>query len=191
MIIRENTRDRLLTCALRLFALHSFAGTSLQMIADNLGVTKAAIYHHFKTRDDILTAVLKPALEELRDLITAAEAHRTPHARADALLVGFVDMTVRHRELIGIIGIDPGVAHALSTHPDIAELFGKPLTLLAAAEPSPAGEINASLALSGIACTASSPMLTHLDDETLRDHLLAAGRRLLGLRAPRKTPLPL
>ncbi|MBB5873762.1 AcrR family transcriptional regulator [Allocatelliglobosispora scoriae] len=187
MITRENTRDRLLNCALRLFTLHSFAGTSLQMIADNLGVTKAAIYHHFKTRDDILTAVLQPALEELRDLIAYAESLRTPHARADALLVGFVDMTVRHRELIGIVGTDPGVGHALSTHPDIAELFGKPLTLLAAADPGPAGEVNASLALSGIACTASSPMLTHLDDATLRDHLLAAGRRLLGLRAPRRT----
>lgn len=182
-----NTKDRLLNAALRLFAMHSFAGTSLQMIADHLGVTKAAIYHHFKTRDDILTAVVQPALEELREVITKAEAQRTPAARTDALLVGFVDMTVRHRKLIGMVGTDPGVIHALSTHPDIADLFGKPLILLAGNEPSPTGEINASLVLSGIACTASSPLLMHVDDDTLRDQLLTSTRRLLGLRHRRLT----
>jgi hypothetical protein len=81
------------------------------------------------------------------------------------------------------MGTDPGVAHALSTHPDIVELFGRPLEILSSAEASPAGEINASLVLSGIACTASSPLLTHIDDETLREHLLTSSRRLLGLRA--------
>jgi AcrR family transcriptional regulator len=186
-----NTRDRLLRTALRLFNLHSFAGTSLQMIADNLGVTKAAIYHHFKTRDEILTAVLKPALQELREVIARAEAQRGPAARVDALLVGFVDMTVRHRTLIGMIGTDPGVIHALDTHPDIAELFQKPLTLLAGMEESPAGEINASFVLSGIAVTASSPLLAHVDDESLRDQLLASARRLLGLRPRRPSALAL
>jgi AcrR family transcriptional regulator len=177
-----NTRERLLNAALRLFAIHSFAGTSLQMIANNLGVTKAAIYHHFKTRDDILTAVVQPALQELRELIAKAEAQRTAHARVDALLSGFVDITVRHRALIGIVGTDPGVAHALSTHPDIAELFGRPMEILSSSEASPAGEINASLVLSGIACTASSPLLTHIDDQALRDQLLTSARRLFGLR---------
>lgn len=185
-----NTRERLLNAALRLFAMHSFAGTSLQMIADHLGVTKAAVYHHFRTRDDILTAVVQPALLELRELIDKAEAQRTPSARMDVLLTGFVDMAVRHRKLIAMIGMDPGVNHALGTHPDIVELFGKPLSLLAGNEPSPGGEINASLVLSGIACTASSPLLTHVDDDTLREQLLTSCRRLLGLRPRRLTMAP-
>jgi hypothetical protein len=50
--------------------------------------------------------------------------------------------------------------------------------------PSPGGEINASLVLGRIACTASSPLLTHVDDETLRDQLLISTRRLFGLRPP-------
>jgi AcrR family transcriptional regulator len=184
----ENTRDRLLHEALRLFALHSFAGTSLQMIADNLGVTKAAIYHHFKTRDEILTAVVAPALDELRALIEAAQAQRGASAQADKLLTGFVELTVRHRSLIAMIGTDPGVTHALTAHhEELGVLFGRPMELLRGVNSSAAGEVNASLALSGIACTASSPLLAHLDDDTLRQHLLAAGRRILGLR-PRPTP---
>jgi Bacterial regulatory proteins, tetR family len=38
----------------------SFAGTSLQMIADDIGFTKAAIYHHFPIREQTLLAVLEP-----------------------------------------------------------------------------------------------------------------------------------
>jgi AcrR family transcriptional regulator len=182
----ENTRDRLLHEALRLFALHSFAGTSLQMIADNLGVTKAAIYHHFKTRDEILTAVVAPALTELRELIAAAAAQRGASAQADKLLTGFVDLTVRHRTLIAMIGTDPGVTHALNSHhEELGVLFSQPMEVLRDLNPTAAGEVNASLALGGIASTASSPLLAHLDDDTLRQHLLSAGRRILGLR-PRR-----
>jgi AcrR family transcriptional regulator len=63
--LTEGTRARLLESALNLFAINSFAGTSLQMIADNVGVTKAAVYHHFKTRDEILAAVIEPAVVEV------------------------------------------------------------------------------------------------------------------------------
>jgi len=51
-----DTRTRLIDVAVALFTRHSFAGTSLQMIADELGFTKAAIYHHFRTREQLLAA---------------------------------------------------------------------------------------------------------------------------------------
>jgi AcrR family transcriptional regulator len=180
----ERTRQRLLDEACRLFAMHSFAGTSLQMIADTLGVTKAAIYHHFKTRDEILTAVIQPAIEELRGLIAVAKTQRTPSARAEAMLAGMVDLTVKHRALIGMIGTDPGVTSALQSHPDIVELIHAP-TVLMRLDDSAEAEINATVALAGIATTASSPVMQHHDADTLRHHLLAAGRRVLGLRARR------
>ncbi|HSZ37995.1 MAG TPA: helix-turn-helix domain-containing protein, partial [Acidimicrobiales bacterium] len=42
--------------ALDLFGEHSVSGTSLQMIADVLGVTKAAVYHQFRTKEAIVVA---------------------------------------------------------------------------------------------------------------------------------------
>src|SRR6476659_116583 len=77
-----DTRTRLIDVAVDLFTRHGFAGTSLQMIADELGFTKAAIYHHFRTREQLLTAVLEPILDELRTVVESAEAKRTAHARA-------------------------------------------------------------------------------------------------------------
>jgi len=76
-----DTRQRLIDAATSLFIRHSFAGTSLQMIADELGLTKAAIYHHFRTREQLLTAVLEPIIGELRMVVEEAETLRGAHAR--------------------------------------------------------------------------------------------------------------
>src|SRR6516162_8882189 len=50
------TQRRVVDAALRLFGDHGISGTSLQMIADEIGVTKAAVYHQFRTKDDIIVA---------------------------------------------------------------------------------------------------------------------------------------
>src|SRR5919106_2603803 len=84
-----DTRTRLIDAAVELFTRHSFAGTSLQMIADALGFTKAAIYHHFRTREQLLAAVLEPMLDELRAIVETAEGPATPHARAEDILSGY------------------------------------------------------------------------------------------------------
>ena len=47
-------QTRVIEAALDLFAEHGISGTSLQMIADGLGVTKAAVYHQFPTKDEIV-----------------------------------------------------------------------------------------------------------------------------------------
>src|SRR5689334_14173118 len=44
-------QQRIVDAAVPLFAEHGVGGTSLQMIADAVGVTKAAVYHQFKTKD--------------------------------------------------------------------------------------------------------------------------------------------
>lgn len=181
----EGTRERVLDVALRLFALNSFAGTSLQMIADEMGITKAAVYHHFHTREELLSALATPALVEMREEVRVAEQLRTPHARADRMLVGFVELAVRHRKLTAILGADQAIARLLMTQTHYGELVGRPLALLAEALPEPAGRINATLALAGIASTAGADVLADVSDDTMRRHLLETGRRILGLRPPR------
>jgi AcrR family transcriptional regulator len=179
----EGTRERLLDVALRLFAEHSVAGISLQMIADELGVTKAAVYHHFHTRDELLSALVTPALDEMRAVVQAAEAHRTPHARAERMLAGLVDLAVRHRKLTAILGTDQALAQLLKAQAHFEELVERPLALLGGTDP--AGRINATVVLTGVAGTVGSELLADLDDDTMRSQLIGAGRRILGLRTPR------
>jgi len=52
-----STKERILNVALDLFTERGFDGTSLREIAERLGVTKAAIYYHFASKDDILMAL--------------------------------------------------------------------------------------------------------------------------------------
>jgi AcrR family transcriptional regulator len=177
-----DTRQRLIDAAVTLFTRHSFAGTSLQMIADELGFTKAAIYHHFRTREQLLGAVLEPILAELRAVVEAAEARRTPHARAEHMLSGYAAVAVRNRALVAVLATDPSVATALQQRPDCNELISRQLRLLADVDNGPAGQIKAAMVFAGMA-GAVGPMGVDIDDDALRTHLMDAGRRALGLRA--------
>jgi AcrR family transcriptional regulator len=66
---RTDTRERILSVALRMFATQGYANTSLREIADELGVTKAALYFHFKTKDDILGGILQGHLDRINAMI--------------------------------------------------------------------------------------------------------------------------
>lgn len=180
-----DSRQRFIDVAVRLFTRHSFAGTSLQMIADEVGVTKAAVYHHFRTRDELLTAVVEPVVEQLREVLDAAEAQRSRQARADRLLTGYVDLAVRNKALISVLAADPGVIDTLRSRPDLSDLIERQIKLFADLEPGPGGLVKAAMVLSGTA-GAAGPRLLDLDDDVLRQHLVEAGRRTLGLRPPRR-----
>jgi AcrR family transcriptional regulator len=94
---RSASAQRVLDAALELFAEHGFEGTSLQQIADRLHVTKAAVYYHFRSKDDLLAALVAPAFEELAGLLTQAEALSPGPGRRKLTLQSFVDYLLRHR----------------------------------------------------------------------------------------------
>jgi TetR/AcrR family transcriptional regulator len=64
--------DRILAAAARLFAEHGFEAASMNTIADAAGVSKANVFHHFNTKNDLYVAVLqhacRDASEHLNDL---------------------------------------------------------------------------------------------------------------------------
>src|SRR5262245_37398017 len=110
--VKGETRVRLLDTALGLFTVHGVEGTSLQMIADALGVTKAAVYYHFKTKDEITEAVAEPALRELNSILDHAATITRPGPRTDYVVDGFVDLVIRNRSLVAVLCSDPGVVRA-------------------------------------------------------------------------------
>lgn len=180
---RTDTRARLLTTALRLFTEHGVEGTSLQMIADALGFTKAAVYYHFKTKDEITEAVSEPALHDLGQLLDEAGKLRRHGPRVEFVLSGLVDLVLRHRALLAVFCTDPGVARAIDKklHGEM-NLLGRIQELLGGEEADPDTVVAAHVALAGVALAGASPALASFDDETLRASLLNAARRVLGRR---------
>jgi AcrR family transcriptional regulator len=90
-------QSRVIAAALALFARHGVGGTSLQMIADEIGVTKAAVYHQYQTKDEIVLAAAEAELESFEAVIEGAEAQSSQKRARDALLTGIVDMAIDNR----------------------------------------------------------------------------------------------
>ncbi|NGO14848.1 TetR/AcrR family transcriptional regulator [Streptomyces sp. HC44] len=74
---RGDTRQRIQDVALELFAEQGYEKTSLREIAERLDVTKAALYYHFKTKEDILISLFRDLTKPLDELIEWAKGQ--PH----------------------------------------------------------------------------------------------------------------
>ncbi|MBL7499699.1 helix-turn-helix transcriptional regulator [Frankia sp. CNm7] len=174
-------REKVVAAALELFAERGVSGTSLQMIADRLGVTKAAVYYHFKAKRDIVLAVVRPALAEIATIAEDAERERSQAVRTEVLLVGIVDLLIRHRRLYGIIESDLAVGEILATDPILASLGERLAAVLIGPDPDPGQIVAANMFLAGLKSAGASAAAGLTDDE-LRTHILDCGRRLLRRR---------
>lgn len=176
-------RQRVIDAALAQFAVYGVEGTSLQMIADAMGVTKAAVYYHFKAKHEIVLAVVAPALGQLRVILRDAEAQRTQPVRTRAFLSGFVRLVIGHRELLTLLYDDVAVIRTLRTHlADFGEYERRIPLVLVGPDAEPGRRVAAAVALTGIVAAAGSPEFLPLADDELEGHLLDAGLRLVGPR---------
>lgn len=177
---RGETRERVLDAALALFAEHGVSGTSLQMIAARLGVTKAAVYYQFPAKEDIVLAVLEPAFAQMSDFLAEAEAETDPGRRRDVVLAGLVDLVLDHRQVSASLQGDPGVTEILHAHPRMQERRARIAALLLGDDPALASQVSVSLLGGGLMLLGADPHIRDIPREDLRPELLAAAHRLLG-----------
>jgi len=175
-------QTRIIEAALVLFAKHGISGTSLQMIADAIGVTKAAVYHQYNTKDEIILAVAEEVLTRLEAAVTAAEAERSrPRARA-VLITAIIDLAVERRRMAGILQRDPVMLRFLEEHEPFRRVMQRVNRVLMGGASGPGARVQAATIASTIAGTVIHPLVLDLDDETLRSQLLKQVRKLLPLR---------
>src|SRR5947208_11509561 len=105
--IYRPAQTRVINAAVELFAKHGVGGTSLQMIADALGVTKAAVYHQFKTKEAIVLAVVEVELAPLEDALAEAEGEGSSVKARAALLERVIDGAVERRQAVSTLQNDP------------------------------------------------------------------------------------
>ncbi|MFJ8826293.1 TetR/AcrR family transcriptional regulator [Streptomyces sp. NPDC102467] len=70
---RGDTRQRIQDVALELIAEQGYEKTSLREISERLGVTKAALYYHFKTKEDIVVSLFEDLMTPIDELIAWAK----------------------------------------------------------------------------------------------------------------------
>ncbi|TRW81475.1 TetR/AcrR family transcriptional regulator [Mycolicibacterium sp. 018/SC-01/001] len=83
-------RDEILDAAGELFTTQGYAGTSTRHIAEAVGIRQASLYHYFKTKDDILCALLSQTVSptlSIIPLLREAEPAMTDAQHLHALAV--------------------------------------------------------------------------------------------------------
>ena len=163
----ERTRRQILETAQRLFAEHGYDATSLQMIADEMGLTKAAVYYHFPAKSEILQAAMRPGIEWVSLLLDEAALLRGRRARTEYLVNGYVDFLVRHRRYAVTTSTDPA-AKRNKLSDEAAAIRRRALVLLFGEKPTGTERISFNAVFS---MHEWLPELADLTDEELREAL--------------------
>ena len=97
-------RDRILEEATRLFAARGFEGTTLQQIADAVGIRKPSLLYHFPSKDDLRQRVLETVLGHWNDVMPQLLlAATSSHGQFDGVL----------GEMVAFFSADPDRARLL------------------------------------------------------------------------------
>lgn len=83
---RTDTKERAVAVALELFTAEGYEKTSLREVAARLGVTKAALYYHYHSKEELLAAVMQSMLAPV-DAILAWSAAQPPGAQTRSELL--------------------------------------------------------------------------------------------------------
>jgi AcrR family transcriptional regulator len=172
-------QTRVIDAALLLFGEHGISGTSLQMIADAIGVTKAAVYHQYNAKDEIVLAVAEVVLAGLEAALTAAEAERSRARARDVLIAGMIDLAVERRRMASVLQRDPVMVRFLEEHAPFRRVMERVNRVLMGGVLDARARVQAAMLASAIAGAVLHPLAADLDDETLRTQMRRQARKLL------------
>ncbi|MEV4177374.1 helix-turn-helix domain-containing protein [Nonomuraea sp. NPDC049709] len=179
--MREDTRTRIQEIALRLFTEQGYEATSLREIAEELGVTKAALYYHFKTKDDIVASLVEMRLAALEELLAWVRSRpRTPEMRRE--LVERYAASIRATRHLGIARFLERNQTALRDHPTMIKIRERMMELTAEmSEPdaTPTERISHSLALFALHAGKWLTKEDDLSEEEIHKATLEVAMRLL------------
>jgi AcrR family transcriptional regulator len=166
----EKTRQTVLDTARKLFVEHGFDATSLQQIADAMGVTKANVYYYFRTKIAILEALLAPTVAALTARLDDAERITDQEERVDHLITTWVDqVVVAYRTIAPMSRHDPIVRRHEKIARELDELAQRGLDLMFGPAPT-VDEQAAYWLISDLGVV--NRRLDHLGDDELRATLV-------------------
>jgi AcrR family transcriptional regulator len=183
MIVRhqheEGTRPLIQAVALELFAVHGYERTSLREIAEVLGITKAALYYHFRTKEDILASLTDVLIEGMDHILDAPALQRRGGRRTRRqLLECYLDLLLDHRQLMTLLHNNQPTLTKMEAGQRVRERLQRLQDLLAGPDASIADGVRAACALGAL--HTGWRMFPQIQGEELRGPLLSAALGALG-----------
>jgi AcrR family transcriptional regulator len=167
---------RIVDAAVELFTTNGIDATSLQMIADALGVTKGAVYYHFKTKHEIVLAVCADSFDQLEAVVIEGETIESVTSRERALerlVPRMVALAVESRGVFSQLRFDPVMVRLMADDARYRDLLTRLDRLLGGDAPDAEARVRTAAAISALAGAPVHHLVTGLDDDTLRSHLTA------------------
>lgn len=168
-------RSGVLDAALELFARNGIDGVSLQQIADSLSVTKAAVYHHFQAKSDIVLAALKPGLDALENAVLEAQHLPAGQEQAREVINGLAECIAVNSRSYQIIMADSAASRILATDQHLVDMIFTMRKMLAG--PTPDNQMLLAVSIFLGACLGPSldPNFESFTSEQLRAMVIEIG----------------
>jgi AcrR family transcriptional regulator len=171
---RRGTRARIQAVAVEMFTEHGYDKTSLREIAEALGVTKAALYYHFKSKEDIIRSLLGDYFGQIDALVSWAENEPAGPARRAEILRRYVAIVQEGEPAFRMLHQNQAAIQSLGGSKNTGQLFrerlGPLIRLLTGPEPGLEDRLRAAMALGGI----SMGWMVFSEEEPDRSRLSAA-----------------
>ena len=119
----RDTRARLRELSLQLFAEQGYEKTSLREIAEHLGVTKAALYYYFKSKEDIVRSLVEDYVADLDDLIAWGKAQPRTEATRSEILRRYLGVVAGGAEVFRMLQQNQAAVAGLASAKERGELF--------------------------------------------------------------------
>jgi AcrR family transcriptional regulator len=129
---RPGTVGRIQHAALTLFLRQGYQRTSLREIADELAFSKAALYYHYRSKEELLEAVLDPLLSDLDELL---DSTAPPPAR-EMFLAAYLEVLMRHRALVQYLANDGAAVLNSDLRPRLLRIRSAVEALIVGSSPS-------------------------------------------------------
>ncbi|MGD0685929.1 MAG: TetR/AcrR family transcriptional regulator [Streptosporangiaceae bacterium] len=151
---RGGTRARIQEVAVALFAEQGYEKTSLREIAERLDVTKAALYYHFKSKEDIVRSLVEDYYGQIDALITWARAQPATAATRGEILRRYVGIVAEGDEVFRMLHQNQAAVTGLAAAKNRGGLFRERMTslieLLTGPDAALDDRLRAAMALGGV-----------------------------------------
>ena len=147
----EDRMDRRIArLALARFRVGGFVGTSIADLAGALGVSKAAIYYHYRSKDALLHRLVDPLLDAIDACIDAYDTPAASARTARQLLAAYLTVLIAHREVVPLVATDVAVLNHPKIGPRLRAQNQQLQSLLAGPDTSISARLRAEAALGAI-----------------------------------------
>ena len=180
----RDTKAAIHRAAVDLFSSQGYDKTSLREIAEQVGITKASLYYHYSSKQELLRAIVGTFLDDVFAVLRKVEDLPWSPENERELLAAYVDVVIAHRSTGPTLMRDiAAVLAAFGDDLDILTAQSRRFQLwLAGPDPTPADRLRAAAAVETIGAAMSAELDLGVSDAEIRAILLDAASAILARR---------